>query len=156
MFCRCLQSSRSRCWGFGSGGRSPKTVAFNAEEQIRLASQKALSALAASKPGYTAQDVVGALNFDIINFASGSAAIPADSCDFLHKAAVAIHAAPAGTVIEVGGYTDNTGEAASNLQLSQQRADAVRDYLVKQGVDPAALVAKGYGDLKPIASNAKR
>lgn len=128
-------------------------TAFNAEEQVRIATQKASAALASLKPGYSAQDLVGVLNYDIINFASGSAVIPADSLDFLNKAAVAIKAAPSGTQIGIGGYTDSTGDAASNLQLSQQRADAVRAYLVAQGVDSSALVAKGYGDTKPVASN---
>ena len=132
---------------------SASSVAFNAEEQVRLAAAKASSALAALRPGFSAQDLVNVLNFDIINFQSGSATIPADGTDFLNKAAVAMRAAPAGTVIQVGGHTDNTGAAATNLQLSQQRADAVRDYLVKQGVDVSALVAKGFGDTKPIATN---
>ncbi|MGC1650215.1 MAG: OmpA family protein [Candidatus Sulfotelmatobacter sp.] len=136
---------------YWSHGTTPS--AFNPEEQVRLATQKASAALAALKPGYSAQDLVTVLNYDIINFASCSAVIPTDGTDFPNKAAVAIKAAPSGSQIEIGGYTDNTGDAASNLQLSQQRADAVRSYLVAQGVDASALVAKGYGDTKPAASN---
>lgn len=139
-------------WIWGRSGTAKQGV-FNLEEQVRLATQKATAALAALKPGFTAQDLVGALNFNVINFASASAAIPADSSDFLNKAAMAIRSAPAGTIIEIGGYTDKTGDSATNLQLSQQRADAVREYLVRQGVDPAALVAKGYGDSRPVGSN---
>jgi len=93
------------------------------------------------------------LNFDVINFTSGSTAIPPESTDFLNKTAAAMRAAPAGTVIEVGGHTDNTGDPAANLQLSQQRAAAVRDYLISQGVAPASLVARGYGDTRPVGSN---
>ncbi len=66
---------------------------------------------------------------------------------------MAIKAAPPNTVLEVGGYTDNTGDAGANLALSQQRAEAVRDYLVQQGVGPNALIAKGYGETKPVATN---
>jgi OmpA-OmpF porin, OOP family len=55
--------------------------------------------------------------------------------------------------MEIGGNTDNTGDASSDLQLSQQRADAVRSYLVSQGVDPAVLTAKGYGDTKAVGAN---
>ena len=133
--------------------RGANNAAFNAADQVRMATQKATSALASLKPGFSAQDLVGVLNLDIVNFDTGSAQIPADNQDFLNKATVVIHSAPAGTVIEVGGHTDNTGDAAANLQLSQQRADAVRDYLVRQGVDASALTAKGYGDTRPIASN---
>jgi outer membrane protein OmpA-like peptidoglycan-associated protein len=55
--------------------------------------------------------------------------------------------------MEIGGHTDNTGDADRQLALSQQRADAVRAYLIQQGVPEAMLVAKGYGDARPIASN---
>ena len=132
---------------------STKTAVFNAQEQVRLASQKATAALAGLKPGFSASDLVGALNLNILNFATGSAQIPTDSTTFLNSSAVAIKALPSGSVLEVGGHTDNTGDAASNLQLSQQRADTVRDYLIQQGVTPASLVAKGYGDTNPVATN---
>ena len=79
--------------------------------------------------------------------------IPGYSYDFLRQAAAAIKALPSGTVVEIGGHTDNVGDAASNLQLSQQRAEAVRNFLVNQGVDQAMLTARGYGETKPIASN---
>lgn len=55
--------------------------------------------------------------------------------------------------IELGGHTDNVGSAASNLKLSQERANAVMAYLVSKGIDPSRLTAKGYGMTKPIASN---
>jgi OmpA-OmpF porin, OOP family len=96
--------------------------------------------------------LVSALNLNIINFGTGSAQIPADQYDF-SKAALAIKAAPTNTVLEIGGYTDNTGDAASNLTLSQQRAEAVRNYLIPQSVDPKVLTAKGYGEAHPLASN---
>jgi outer membrane protein OmpA-like peptidoglycan-associated protein len=54
---------------------------------------------------------------------------------------------------EVDGHTDNTGGASHNLQLSQQRADAVRAQLTKMGVDAARLSSKGFGDSKPISDN---
>ena len=56
-------------------------------------------------------------------------------------------------MIEIGGHTDNTGDPASNMQLSMQRADAVRQVLIGYGVDPAMLTARGYGETKPVASN---
>ena len=64
-----------------------------------------------------------------------------------------IKLAPPGTRIEVGGHTDNTGEAAHNLQLSLDRANAVTAKLVELGVDGAMLAGKGYGQGKPVASN---
>ena len=133
--------------------QSASNAVFNIEDQVRLAETKATAALAALKPGFSAQDLVYAMNLNVVNFPSASAQIPADETVFLTKAASAIKMAPAGTVLEIDGHTDNTGDPASNMALSQQRADAVRGFLIQQGVDPNALVAKGFGDTKPVASN---
>jgi outer membrane protein OmpA-like peptidoglycan-associated protein len=54
---------------------------------------------------------------------------------------------------EVDGHTDNTGQAAHNLTLSQQRADAVKAQLVKMGISDSRLTTKGFGDTKPISDN---
>jgi outer membrane protein OmpA-like peptidoglycan-associated protein/uncharacterized protein YidB (DUF937 family) len=128
-------------------------VAFNIQDQVLSAAQRATSALSALKPGFTGPQLVGALNLGVINFATGSAQIPADSYDYLNRAAAAIKLAPAGLAIEVGGHTDNAGNSAANMQLSQQRADAVRSYLIQQGVSGSVLTARGYGDTRPVASN---
>jgi OOP family OmpA-OmpF porin len=55
--------------------------------------------------------------------------------------------------IEVQGHTDSVGSEAFNLELSQKRANAVRDYLIKKGVSADRLTAKGMGEADPIASN---
>jgi outer membrane protein OmpA-like peptidoglycan-associated protein len=55
--------------------------------------------------------------------------------------------------IEVGGYTDNVGGDDMNQTLSENRAGAVRDYLVQQGVTANSVSAKGYGNSLPVASN---
>ncbi len=130
-----------------------KNASWNVSEQLRIAGEKASSALAALKPGFSAQDLISALNLNVINFATGSAQIPADSDAYLNRVAAALKSAPAGTVLEVAGHTDNTGDSASNMTLSEQRAEAVRAYLIQQGVNGDMLIAKGYGDTKPIGSN---
>ncbi len=56
--------------------------------------------------------------------------------------------------LRLQGYTDNIGSAEHNLQLSRRRADAVRGYLVSQGVPAANVTAAGFGSASPIASNA--
>ncbi|AFM03296.1 outer membrane protein/peptidoglycan-associated (lipo)protein [Bernardetia litoralis DSM 6794] len=55
--------------------------------------------------------------------------------------------------IEIAGHTDNIGDKAANLKLSQERAEAVRHYLIKKGIDAHRITAKGYGDTKPVADN---
>ncbi|ERP92380.1 hypothetical protein Q670_09390 [Alcanivorax sp. P2S70] len=55
--------------------------------------------------------------------------------------------------IEIAGHSDNTGSAAYNQTLSDQRARAVRQYLIQQGIDGARLSAKGYGESEPVADN---
>jgi outer membrane protein OmpA-like peptidoglycan-associated protein len=55
--------------------------------------------------------------------------------------------------IEVGGYTDNVGGDDMNQKLSENRAGAVRDYLVTQGVATNSVTSKGFGNTLPVASN---
>jgi OmpA-OmpF porin, OOP family len=55
--------------------------------------------------------------------------------------------------IELGGHTDNVGNAAKNLKLSLDRAKAVMAYLLSKGIEQGRVTAKGYGMTKPIASN---
>ncbi|MGB5927912.1 MAG: OmpA family protein, partial [Cyclobacteriaceae bacterium] len=55
--------------------------------------------------------------------------------------------------IEIAGHTDNIGSNAYNQSLSERRANSVRQYLINKGVEGSRLVAKGYGEGRPIASN---
>ena len=54
---------------------------------------------------------------------------------------------------EIDGHTDNTGDSQHNMELSQQRADAVKTQLISMGIDPSRLTSKGFGDSKPIEDN---
>lgn len=55
--------------------------------------------------------------------------------------------------IELGGHTDNVGSPASNLKLSLDRANTVKEYLVSKGIEEARIQTKGYGSTKPVANN---
>ncbi len=55
--------------------------------------------------------------------------------------------------IEISGHTDTLGTLEYNMKLSEQRAKAVYNYLINKGISPERLTTKGYGPLKPIASN---
>jgi outer membrane protein OmpA-like peptidoglycan-associated protein len=58
------------------------------------------------------------------------------------------------TTIQIAGHTDSTGSEQYNMQLSRQRAESVKNALVGYGVAPMRLLTVGYGETKPIASNA--
>lgn len=88
-----------------------------------------------------------------VHFATDSADIMPDSMALLEEIADVMNQHAEITSVEVQGHTDNTGTAPHNLRLSQERAQAVVDALVRLRVDPSRLTAKGYGQEKPIAAN---
>ncbi|MBR9861443.1 OmpA family protein [bacterium] len=57
------------------------------------------------------------------------------------------------TVVEISGHTSSTGTYDHNMELSNQRAEAVRQYLINNGISSARIIAKGYGPDQPIANN---
>jgi len=58
-----------------------------------------------------------------------------------------------GTLVQIEGHTDSTGSAAYNQTLSENRAGAVRSYMVQRGVEPTRLASVGYGMTRPVADN---
>jgi outer membrane protein OmpA-like peptidoglycan-associated protein/uncharacterized protein YidB (DUF937 family) len=138
---------------FGAGFNVSLVGPINEAQAAETAEQQATSALDKLGDTFTAEQLAAALNLQIINFSSGSAAIPKDRADMLMKSAAYIKKLPAGSKLEVGGHTDSTGNAAMNQGISQQRANAVKSFLEKAGVGAGILTAKGYGPDKPIASN---
>lgn len=90
-----------------------------------------------------------------IHFRQTKATILADSYELLDQVAQAIKDGPR-ILVRIEGHTDNVGGLKRNMKLSQARANAVRRYLIQQGVPKKQLVAVGYGPTRPIASNASR
>ena len=90
-----------------------------------------------------------------VNFATGTATLTQSSRFILDEVAATLNDNPTINV-EVSGHTDNTGGRKLNERLSQQRADAVRNYLVSKGVSGDRMTAKGYAWDRPVASNATR
>ncbi len=111
------------------------------------------SALDALTDPFTVEDLLKALNILIINFESGKSDVPPVRLAALQKGANFIKKLPQGVVIEVGGHTDNAGQPASNQTLSEARANAVKQILVKYGVADSTLQTRGYGATKPITTN---
>lgn len=87
-----------------------------------------------------------------VSFRTGSSQVTPASMAVLNRVAEALIANPT-VKVEIQGHTDNSGARASNLRISQNRANSVRQYLISKGVDGSRLVAKGYGPDQPITSN---
>jgi outer membrane protein OmpA-like peptidoglycan-associated protein len=87
-----------------------------------------------------------------ITFETAKATILPSSEDILMKAYNTLRTNP-NIKVEISGHTDNVGAAALNMRLSQARATSVRDWLVKKGIDPTRLTAKGYGKTQPMVPN---
>jgi OmpA-OmpF porin, OOP family len=134
---------------FGTGWTLPVSIA-GTETATKQANEEALKEL--SEAG-SVDEVIKALNVSIINFASGKSDIPADAKPILEKAAAVLSKQSDGTSIEIGGYTDNKGNADGNKKLSQARADSVKKALAALGVKDAMMKAVGYGDANPVGDN---
>jgi OOP family OmpA-OmpF porin len=135
-------------------GMESASAAVDTNTAITTGNSNAEKALKEINPDQIrALDIATALNLQIINFATASAEIPDANKSILDQAAALIKRAPQ-VHLTVKGHTDAVGNADKNKALSQKRAQAIVDYLVKQGVDPAQLQAVGYGSEQPIADNA--
>jgi OOP family OmpA-OmpF porin len=91
-------------------------------------------------------------DFDRLLFDTNAATLQPSSQEQLQNIANILKAYP-NVHIRIGGYTDNQGDAASNLKLSQDRADNVMHEIVVLSVDPTRMDAKGYGEDHPVADN---
>lgn len=91
-------------------------------------------------------------NFDRINFETGSANLSQESLVQTKNIAEILKAYPAAE-LKIGGYTDNTGDAALNVKLSQDRVNAVKAAIVADGIAASRLDAEGYGQEHPVATN---
>ena len=91
-------------------------------------------------------------SFDRILFETDKATLKPESMDQMRSIAAIMKAYP-NVELKIGGYTDNTGEAKHNQQLSTERANAVMNAIVGMGVPSARLKAEGYGSQFPVADN---
>ena len=93
---------------------------------------------------------------DMIYFKTNRDIIQKRSHRLLDNVAAVINAHGEVKRVVIEGHTDSQGDDAHNLALSQRRADSVMAYLVRKGVNPSRMVAKGFGETQPIADNASR
>jgi len=87
-----------------------------------------------------------------VNFENDSAKLLPASTTVLDSVVSVLKQRPTAKA-EIDGYTDSAGKPAHNKQLSERRAEAVKEYLVKQGIAAGNLTTKGFGEDNPVASN---
>lgn len=87
-----------------------------------------------------------------VNFDSDQSVLKTDSYDALNQL-VDLMKRQQSIKIEVAGHTDNSGLAEKNLQLSQDRAQSVKNYLVSKGILASRITVNGYGDTEPVSDN---
>jgi len=144
----------NRTWRIGSLWRVPPfvvaTLTGSGPARISLASPSpALASSGTESAGLLKVEI----HFPAIIFPPNSTRVQLRSIPLLRRVAEQIKQLPAGTVVQIEGYTQGAARPAVNAALSQSRADSVYRILVREGVSPAMLSAKGYGSSPSVASN---
>jgi outer membrane protein OmpA-like peptidoglycan-associated protein len=122
--------------------------ALRDREDLRASLLQQLSVILETRD--TARGLV--VNLSDVTFATGQATLEPGAREKLARVSGILAAHPA-LRLEIEGHTDSVGSDTLNQALSQRRADAVRGYLIQQGVPAAATSAAGFGKSRPVASN---
>ena len=132
------------------------TAPFDATAAMTDAKSKYLEAIKALEASGKCDGpaLANALSLYVVNFASGSAALPISDVTELKKAVPALKiCAKSGVKLNVVGHTDNVGNPAANQKLSEARANALKTLFVGQGLPADMFTASGKGDTDPVADN---
>jgi outer membrane protein OmpA-like peptidoglycan-associated protein len=132
---------------------------FDVDSAVATATQSfrgAMKSLLATDEACSGDKLAKVLDLQVVNFARSSAALPEGAVATLGETAQLLKSCAAkGSMVklEVAGYSDGVGSAPAKMEMSKERAAAVRAFLVKNGVPPQSLTAMGYGDANPVADN---
>ncbi|GJH29905.1 OmpA family protein [Caballeronia novacaledonica] len=143
----------------GTLGGMFQVAAFDVDGAVATATQSfrsAMKSLLATDTPCSGDKLTRVLDLQVVNFARSSAQVPESAVGTLGETAQLLKSCAAkGSIVnlEVAGYSDAQGAASAKLEVSKERAEAVRGYLVRNGVPPQSLTATGYGDANPIADN---
>ncbi len=142
-----VKNSSGNCWMTGSH------VAEEAKCSAMDMSKHQHAAMAKSSTDSTDEpEIKEVINLKGVTFKTESDEINPSSFTRLNISAKDLKRNPDLKVI-VAGHTDNMGDPAFNQELSLKRAEAVKAYLIDKGIDSSRLIARGYGDSQPAASN---
>lgn len=111
-----------------------------------------LQGLATDNRGCAATAAQSSVRLEGVTFELDSARLTAAATQTLRRVAEALRGEP-NLRAEIAGHTDSTGSDEYNQRLSQQRAESALEFLVSQGIDRSRLVARGYGETRPVADN---
>jgi OOP family OmpA-OmpF porin len=111
-----------------------------------------LEGLATDNRGCAAKAEQSSVRLEGVTFELNSARLTPQAEDTLSRVTEALRGEP-NLRAEIAGHTDSSGDAGYNQRLSQERANSVLAFLVSQGIDRDRLVARGYGEERPVASN---
>jgi OOP family OmpA-OmpF porin len=150
MLCSLLAASALGCGGFTTIVKDDNPITVGA---LRPAAPPAPEPPPPAPPARVRVEQSRIAVDEKIHFNTGSAEIAEQSHPILNEIAGVLREHAEIGKIRIEGHTDNVGPAAVNRRLSQQRADAVRAYLVGQGIDQGRLEAQGFGPDRPIDSN---
>ena len=136
--------------GAGLGALAGGAAGFYMDQQeAQLRQNLAGSGVEVTRQGQT-------INLNLpgnVTFATDSALIQPQFFPALDSIAQTLQQYPQ-TVIDIAGHTDSTGSDAYNLQLSQQRAASVGQYLASRGILQSRILTTGFGESRPVATNA--
>ncbi len=126
-----------------------KVEPYGLDYAYYLIDDVSLRPLKAGKPRYAAGET---LVLENIAFAFNKAELQKSAHEMLSELAGQLQEKLT-LDIEIGGHTDNIGDATYNLELSQRRAEAVRAYLINQGIAAERILAQGFGSQQPLVDN---
>ncbi len=139
---------RARADGARAAAESARERAEREKQELRIQLSEQLSKILETRD--TARGLI--INMSDVVFDTGKYTLRPDAREKLAKIAGIVLAHP-GLKLEVEGHTDSVGPEDYNQILSEERASAVRDFLIQQGVTPSLITARGFGESQPVASN---